>query len=243
MLVFFGFSMYYGPLATLSSLLNFLFKPFSFTDMQIAILGAVVIASGLIGAVGFSCYISRSNKFAAVLKSLSIVSIMLLSTGLVGLKFGFPFWSFIVIFSLLGILVTPLYALSYDLGCETSFPVGEAQVTGILNAGGNIFAFMLILIIQTSIGFGTAEQSITSFIVLLSIAIVGTVCFIFVKNILLRMEAERKHYEQDSGNSQELATVGINGTSNQALANNAVLENPTENGMPRAGSIVREDGI
>jgi len=32
-LLFFGFTFYYGPLATLSSLLNFLFKPFLFTDI------------------------------------------------------------------------------------------------------------------------------------------------------------------------------------------------------------------
>jgi len=117
MLLFFGFMLYYGPLATLSSLLNFLFKPFQFTDVQIAILGATVIGSGLIGAIAVSYYISRSRHFAPVLKCLAVASVVLLSVGLVGLKFSFPFWSFGVLFSILGILLTPLYAVSYDLGC------------------------------------------------------------------------------------------------------------------------------
>jgi hypothetical protein len=210
MLVLIGFTMYYGPLATLSSLLNFLFKPFNFTDTQIAILGIFVIVSGLVGAIVISCYISRSNEFAKSLKILAILSVLLLTVGLLGLKFNFPFWSFGVIFSLLGLMITPLYAVSYDLGCETSFPVGEGQVTGILNAGGNLCAFILLLVIQTSIGFGTMEDSIMSFIVMLSLAIVGTGSYLLVKNILVRMEAEKKHHEEmASGNTLRAPNDGI----------------------------------
>lgn len=141
-----------------------------------------------------------------MLKGLAILSILLLTVGLLGLRYSFPFWSFVLLFALLGLLITPLYAISYDLGCETSFPIGEAQVTGVLNMGGNLCAFILILIIQTSIGFGTREQSITSFIVLLSLGIAGTIFYIFVKNILLRSEAEKKH-------SQEQPTIELIGGS------------------------------
>jgi len=132
--------------------------------------------------------------------------------------------SFGILFSILGILLTPLYAVSYDLGCETSFPVGEAQVTGILNAGGSLSAFILILIIQTTIGFGTTDQSINTFYVLLSVAISGAVCYVFVKNILLRMEAERKHIANQG--SQEIVLASTNDTSEQQLANSGVPVKP-----------------
>lgn len=154
-LIFFGFTLYYGPLATLSSMLNFLLKPFSFTDLEISILGMLVIACGALGAIVFSLYVSRTQKYSCCLKSSTIIAFFLFSLALLGLWLGFPFWTFTIIFAVLGMMVTPVYSLSYDLACETAFPVGEAQVIGVLNSGGNISAIVLILVVQFGVDFGT----------------------------------------------------------------------------------------
>jgi hypothetical protein len=43
---------------------------------------------------------------------------------------------------LLGSGLTPLLPLSFDFGCEIVFPVGEAQVTGVLMTGGQIIGIL-----------------------------------------------------------------------------------------------------
>jgi hypothetical protein len=57
--------------------------------------------------------------------------------------------------STMGFLVTPILPLTYDLGCELVFPVGEALVTGILNGGGMLFSFLLIGAIELVFGIGS----------------------------------------------------------------------------------------
>jgi hypothetical protein len=49
--------------------------------------------------------------------------------------------------------------------------------------------------------FRTMDQSIISFIVMLDLVIIGTASYIFFQNILLWMEAERKHLEETMSES------------------------------------------
>jgi hypothetical protein len=174
--------MYYGPLATLSSMMNFLFKPFDFTDFQISIFGMLVILCGAIGAICFSLYIARTQRFSFTLKLTTTIAFFLFSTSLLGLWLNFPFFSFCLLFAVLGMLVTPVYSVSYDLSCETSFPVGEAQVIGVMNSGGNILAMILIMVVQFGIDFGTREKSYTAMVVMLAVVLVATGCFWGVKD-------------------------------------------------------------
>lgn len=46
----------------------------------------------------------------------------------------------------MGATLTPLIPLSFDFGCEIVFPVGEAQVTGILMTGGQIVGIISVFI-------------------------------------------------------------------------------------------------
>lgn len=47
--------------------------------------------------------------------------------------------------ALLGTGLTPLMPLSFDFGCEILFPVGEAQITGILMTGGQIVGIIEVI--------------------------------------------------------------------------------------------------
>lgn len=88
-----------------------------------------------------------------------------------------------------GFSATPIMPISYDLGCELSFPVGEAQVIGFLNGGAMIFAFAITLILTSAIEFKTVTQSFTVLIVYIVLVAIGTVFFFLVKIDLKRRRA------------------------------------------------------
>ena len=84
---------------------------------------------------------------------------------------------FLVIF--LGFMFTPLVPVSYDFGCELAFPIGEAQVIGILNGGAMILTFVLTLILSSAIGFRSKGQSRTILFIYIVFLSLGT--FIYNK--------------------------------------------------------------
>lgn len=45
-----------------------------------------------------------------------------------------------------GFLMIPVLPISYDFGCELTYPVGEAMTGGLLNAGGQVWGIVQILI-------------------------------------------------------------------------------------------------
>ena len=80
----------------------------------------------------------KTDKYKRVLifcALLAIASLLLLTFNLYYIQL---YWVLIVATLLLGTGLTPLMPLSFDFGCETMFPVGEAQITGILMTGGQI---------------------------------------------------------------------------------------------------------
>jgi FLVCR family feline leukemia virus subgroup C receptor-related protein len=48
--------------------------------------------------------------------------------------------------AVLGFVMLPVLPLSYDFGCELTYPVGEAMTGGLLNVGGMIWALLQIII-------------------------------------------------------------------------------------------------
>jgi FLVCR family feline leukemia virus subgroup C receptor-related protein len=45
-----------------------------------------------------------------------------------------------------GFLMIPVLPVTYDFGCELTYPVGEAMTGGLLNAGGQIWGIVQIVI-------------------------------------------------------------------------------------------------
>lgn len=70
--------------------------------------------------------------------------------GLFGFSFSLyyldKFYILLILAILLGASLTPLLPLSFDFGCEIVFPVGEAQVTGILMTGGQLIGIIEVKI-------------------------------------------------------------------------------------------------
>jgi hypothetical protein len=78
--------------------------------------------------------------------------------------------------------------LCYDLGCELAFPMGEAQVTGILNGASLFFTFITTLIISSAIGFGKKSDTIIVMFAFMGFLLGG--CFLFFK---VKINLKRKN--------------------------------------------------
>lgn len=153
---------------------------------------------GTLGAIAFSVYIKRTYNFSLALRVIAMASgivLMLLCLWLdtINGKVGTS-----VIISLLGFVLTPLVPLCYDLGCELAFPLGEAQVTGLLNGGALLWAFIASGLVASTVGFSSGRSSLMTMIILSFFVLSGAILFFMVKVVLKRHEYEQRNYPSNS---------------------------------------------
>lgn len=80
----------------------------------------------------------------------------------------------------MGFNLIPMVPISYDLGCELSFPVGEAQVVGIVTGGAMIYTVVLTLTITAAVGFGSPKQSAICMLIYIILFLIGGVLYCLV---------------------------------------------------------------
>jgi len=182
--------MIYGTFQTFASSANFVIKPFGYTDLQISMAAVFLIIMGTIGAVLSSLYLKRTRKYKKVITICTIGATSTMLLLIIQLHIlPHPFFTSSVV-AMLGFFVTPIVPISYELGCEMAFPIGEAQVTGLLNACSLIWAFISDSILTAVIGFGTTLRS-SIFILMLAIFVgIGSVIYFFIK-----FDLKRKRFE------------------------------------------------
>jgi len=95
----------------------------------------------------------------------------------------------------MGFNLIPMVPISYDLGCELTFPVGEAQVVGIITGGAMIYTVILTLTITAAVGFGTARQSAICMTIYITLTILGAVIYSMVDIKLKRRDHEQQRLE------------------------------------------------
>jgi predicted neutral ceramidase superfamily lipid hydrolase len=61
-----------------------------------------------------------------------------------------------------------------------AFPIGEAQITGLLNGGSLVWAFISDSILTAAIGFGTKIKSLVFIFMIAIFIFVGTVLYFLV---------------------------------------------------------------
>jgi len=152
---FIAYFFIYGTFLAFASNCNFIIKTYGYTDIQIAVNAVMLMIIGTIGAIVFSLYIKKTSNYKITTRIIAIGSPVMLIIlcgwlNLVNVKFLTT-----LIISVMGFLLTPVVPLSYDLGCELAFPMGEAQVTGLLNGGAMLWAFLSSSLITAVVGFGT----------------------------------------------------------------------------------------
>jgi FLVCR family feline leukemia virus subgroup C receptor-related protein len=151
---------------------------------------------GTMGAIGFSLYIKKTFNYSKAVKAIALGSPIMLALLCIWLNTANVKIGTAVLTSLMGFILTPVVPLSYDLGCELAFPMGEAQVTGLLNGGAMLWAFTSSSLVTATIGFGTTHKSFLTMVVLFVFILGGAFLFFSVKMDLKRQEYEKRSKSQ-----------------------------------------------
>lgn len=189
---FFGaYSLFYGSFLIFGSSSNFLIKPFGFSDTIISLSAVGLILFGAVGAVVGSIFIKRTRQYKVLLTvttfaacgALTVMILQLLIIPVPGLT--------AIIVAVVGFFVVPVVPTSYEIGCEVAFPIGEAQVTGLLNGGALIWAFIVDSLLTVIIGFGSVGKTVGFMITLIVFLVVGS--FLYFKTAI---NLKRKEFEE-----------------------------------------------
>lgn len=176
----------YGTFIAFASNCNFIIKPYGYSDVEIATNAVLLMLVGTVGAIAFSIYIKKTYNFKLALRSIALSSVAALLLLCLWLNTANLKWGTCLIISMLGFVLTPLVPVSYDLGCELAFPLGEAQVTGLLNGGALLWAFIASSLVATTVGFSNNHSSLLTMIILSMFILTGAILFFMVRVTLKR---------------------------------------------------------
>ena len=125
MWVFFAaYFLLYGTLLSFGSTVNLLMKPYGFKDIQIAMFALVLIVSGVLGSIAWSLYLRKTLNYRFTIRAIPTSSMAIMVIICIALSSGAPVPLVFLLGGLVGFSITPILPISYDLGCELSFPVG-----------------------------------------------------------------------------------------------------------------------
>lgn len=178
----------YGTFISFATNSNFIIKPYEYTDVQIAVNGVLLMVIGTAGAILFSLYLKKTYNYKLALRVTSVGSFVMLLVLCMWLNTANVKAVTAIIIAIMGFVVTPTVPICYDLGCELSFPMGEAQVTGLLNGGALLWAFISSAFVSSVIGYGSTKSSFLIIIILSIFILLSAVLFFFVKIDLKRQD-------------------------------------------------------
>lgn len=149
-----------------------------------------MLVMGVAGSIVFSIYLKKTGNYRRALRIIVVLSFSIIVALEVWLSLSAALGITIIIIGFVGFCCTPIIMLCYDLGCELAFPMGEAQVTGILNGASLFFTFLTTLIISSAIGFGKKTDTTIVMFTFMAFILAGCILFFRVKIILKRKNLE-----------------------------------------------------
>jgi drug/metabolite transporter (DMT)-like permease len=102
-----------------------LFIAYGFGNTQIALFGVCLLVSGVLGSVAYTIYIKKTIKYKTAIVCACVLSFVFIIIN--ALLMNFVSQQNILISMMIlgmGFNFVPLVPISYDLGCELTFPVG-----------------------------------------------------------------------------------------------------------------------
>jgi len=105
---------------------------------------------------------------------------------------------------IMGFVMTPVLPVSLELGCENSYPIGEATPSGLLISSGQLVGIFLTILMQWMISNNLVVPSI--WLVLCLFGIAGF-SILFIKEDLKRLNHEKKHDTVDKMDGVQLPYV------------------------------------
>ena len=129
--------------------------PYGYNPDQVSWLGVGLMVAGIISAALMGAYVEKTLKYRRMFWLCSILGILTTIGFPLFLKFiSNEFWVCLILVVMQGTVFIPLQPLSIDYGCDTLFPMGEAQISGFLITGGQILGIAFVLISQSIFGLG-----------------------------------------------------------------------------------------
>ena len=176
----------YGTIIALGSEANLVLKPYGYTDIEIGICAVSMLLMGVIGCLTISLYIKKTSNYKKAIRVISSLAVLVFIWFFLWLYASAMLGITIALIGLLGFVGSPLIPLCYDLGCQLAFPMGEAQVIGILNGTALFFTFITTLVISQVVGYGEKSNSLTVLIIFCVLMACGSFLFFHVKIDLKR---------------------------------------------------------
>jgi len=195
----------WGVYNVLATTMNPLIAPFNYTSADSGIYGAVTLLMGMVGSPIWGIYVGRTKQYKRSLITLSSLSTMMLIVLLFVGQHGNKIITGIFI-AIYGFVTTPMLPLIFEMCCEITFPVAEANAGGITymitQVTGVIGAFLVNLLLDS-----TPTGSIKGFIVLIVFQALGVLGFVSVKEDLRRTkyeQGEALEYESTSTENSKI---------------------------------------
>lgn len=189
LLAFFALS--YGSLNALSIVLNILVDPYGYSGFDTSLIGAVLIVFGLLGSALVCLWVAATNRYK--------LSLILCTIGYFMAVFmiGFCVFSYNVYITLipvifLGFFGFPILPICFEVGCEATFPVGEAFSTGLLVSSSQILATIATIILEFVFVNQTKESAAICFGIFFLLVVVGMVFLVIMKEEFKRTQFEGK---------------------------------------------------
>ena len=114
----------YGTLLSFGSTVNLVLRPYGYKDVQIAMFALILIVSGVAGSIAWSIFLEKTIKYRFTIRAITSISLIIMIIICISLNAGAHAAIVFILGALIGLNVTPLLPVSYDLGCELCFPIG-----------------------------------------------------------------------------------------------------------------------
>ena len=213
-----GFSTFIGLYFSLGNICSALFSPFNTTPFEVAVIGLIMLGSGIFGAALTGMILDKTAAYKRLLIVLSVITII--STSLFSyslmtfasnamIRF-FVFWQ--------GISMVSVLPAALGLGIELTFPLAPPLVNGMMmmfaqiNSFVQSFTYSAIMDIDPA-DFDSAEELLAErqirskycLIPILFVLLVAFVCFIFVQEDLKRTRyAHDNSFVKEKEDAEEL---------------------------------------
>jgi len=178
----------WGVYNILATMMASIIKPFGYNGTDSALYGAVTLICGMVGSPIWGIYVGKTKQYKRSLLTLSCLSTTLLIVLLFVGQHGNKLVTGIFI-AIYGFVTTPMLPIIFEMCCEITFPVAEANAGGltymITQVTGAVGAFLVGLLLD-----GTSDGAIKGFIVLIVFQTLGVIGFALVKEDLRRTKYE-----------------------------------------------------
>lgn len=197
----FAFGTVNGTFNIYGSLLDDILDPYNFTPDEVSTFGAALMITGIIAAGIFGIYVEKTLKYRNLFRLCSFIGILttigfplaLYFTSQSNIKY---YWVYMGLVVCQGIVFIPLQPLTIDYGSDTMFPIGEAQITGVMLSVGQIFGILFMEVAQLIFGLGyddmdQRQASFKSVIFCNSFLAVGSIVLLLQNGELKRAKLEQ----------------------------------------------------